>query len=193
MITLVELKTVANYIGLSTDEKPEQISDAAGLPNGSRFLEMDTGTKYFWNADTLEWVALPESSEGGGSASVNFAEVPLVNNSSISVYLYQLFVDDDGYLNSKRKTIKAGESDVIYLPRRKGSSYWLVSGEFELYSKPVNIAYTNYSGQDPDGTIMLFHESTRTPTGLGHSWYHFESFGLSVPPSGEIVVTDVES
>ena len=73
MVTLVELKTVANYIGLSTDEKPEQISDAAGMPNGSRFLEMDTGTKYFWNVDNMEWVALPESSDGGGGS---WGEVP---------------------------------------------------------------------------------------------------------------------
>ena len=64
MVTLVSHKAVADYIGLSTDEKPTAISDAVGLPNGSRFLEMDTGVKYFYNADSLEWVAFPGSGSG---------------------------------------------------------------------------------------------------------------------------------
>lgn len=69
MVTLVELNTVASYLGLSTDTKPTVISDSKGMPNGSRFIEMDTGKKYFWNVDNTKWVEKPASSEGGGDSS----------------------------------------------------------------------------------------------------------------------------
>ena len=67
MITLVEKKTIAKYLGLSTDDKPLQVSDAVGMPNGSQFLEMDTGKKYYWNGDSLEWIEMPASGGGGDS------------------------------------------------------------------------------------------------------------------------------
>ena len=37
--------------GLSTDEKP-----TTGVCNGSDFLEMDTGSTYYWDAEGGEWV-----------------------------------------------------------------------------------------------------------------------------------------
>lgn len=37
--------------GLSTDTKPTD----AYIPNGSSFLEMDTGDVYFWDADAPQW------------------------------------------------------------------------------------------------------------------------------------------
>lgn len=69
MVTLVENKTTAKYIGLSTDTKPTQISDSVGMPNGSRFLEMDTGKKYYWSTNNQQWGEMPSSSGGGGSSS----------------------------------------------------------------------------------------------------------------------------
>lgn len=36
--------------GLSTDEKKTD-----GIPNGSAFLEMDTGVVYFWDAENSQW------------------------------------------------------------------------------------------------------------------------------------------
>lgn len=40
------------YVGLSTDDKPE------GVANGSIFIEMDTGTVYFYDAEGEEWDSL---------------------------------------------------------------------------------------------------------------------------------------
>ena len=69
MVTLVENKTTAKYIGLSTDTKPMQVSDSIGMPNGSRFLEMDTGKKYYWSTNNQQWGEMPSSGGGGGSSS----------------------------------------------------------------------------------------------------------------------------
>lgn len=37
--------------GLSTDTKPT----GEKIPNGSSFLEMDTGTVYFWDKENSQW------------------------------------------------------------------------------------------------------------------------------------------
>lgn len=42
----------ADYRGLSTDAKP------ANAPNGSTFIEMDTSTVYFYDADHNQWRAV---------------------------------------------------------------------------------------------------------------------------------------
>ena len=36
--------------GLSTDTKPTE-----GIPNGSSFLEMDTGNVYMWDDENKQW------------------------------------------------------------------------------------------------------------------------------------------
>lgn len=41
----------ADYRGLSTDTKPEK------APNGSTFIEMDTGEAFFFDADSEQWRA----------------------------------------------------------------------------------------------------------------------------------------
>ena len=39
-----------NYYGLSTDVKPESAN------NGSRYIEMDTGKLYLFDAESAEWL-----------------------------------------------------------------------------------------------------------------------------------------
>ncbi len=39
------------YYGLSTDSKP-----ASGVGNGSAFIEMDSGTLYFYDAAGAQWI-----------------------------------------------------------------------------------------------------------------------------------------
>ena len=39
-----------HYRGLSGDEKP------ANAPNGSEFLEMDTGKVWYFDADSEDWI-----------------------------------------------------------------------------------------------------------------------------------------
>ena len=48
---------IVNYMGLSTEIKPTE-----GLATGSLFIELDTGTVYYFNADTSAWAVF-----GGGS------------------------------------------------------------------------------------------------------------------------------
>lgn len=50
MITKNTIYTNQQYEGLSTDTKP------TGVPNGSRFLEMDTGDVYMYDADGSTWI-----------------------------------------------------------------------------------------------------------------------------------------
>ena len=43
-------KHVLDIRGLSTDNKP-----TVNIPNGSTFIEMDSGKIYFYDADSNEW------------------------------------------------------------------------------------------------------------------------------------------
>jgi len=44
--------------GLSTDTKPTDRFNGVAIPNGSAFLEMDTGTVYVFDSDSDAWNAL---------------------------------------------------------------------------------------------------------------------------------------
>ena len=43
------------FSGLSTDTKPTQ-ADYPDMRNGSTFMEIDTKTLYFWDAEGQTWV-----------------------------------------------------------------------------------------------------------------------------------------
>lgn len=45
-----------DFCGLSTDEKPVQKYDCRQIDNGSSFLEMDTGSIYFYDMESGEWM-----------------------------------------------------------------------------------------------------------------------------------------
>ena len=72
MITIIANEKTASgdfsleYRGLSTDTKPV-------APNGSVFLEMDTGKVFCYDADGGNWIEL------GGSASAN-ADAPEIDS-----------------------------------------------------------------------------------------------------------------
>ena len=51
MITKQTIYTLQQYEGLSTDTKP-----TTNIPNGSRFLEMDTGKVYMFDQTNLTWL-----------------------------------------------------------------------------------------------------------------------------------------
>lgn len=81
MITLVDNGVIAKYIGLSTDDKPQEISANIGMKNGSRFLEIDTGDKYYYDADSSQWMKQPSESGsegGGGDGDITYASVDVV-------------------------------------------------------------------------------------------------------------------
>lgn len=44
------------FNGLSSDTKPTQTYDGAPIANGSTFMEMDTKTLYFYDAENDTWV-----------------------------------------------------------------------------------------------------------------------------------------
>lgn len=62
MITITNI--AINYVGLSTDEKP------VSAANGSSFLEMDTNTTYYFDAEGQTWLGGSdvESNENGNDA-----------------------------------------------------------------------------------------------------------------------------
>ena len=49
---------IHEYTGLSTDEKPVT-NDIRKIPNGSTFLEMDTGDIYVYDLENATWRKLP--------------------------------------------------------------------------------------------------------------------------------------
>lgn len=51
MVTCNPLYTIQVYHGMTTDEKPVD-----NVPNGSRFVEMDSGSVYMFNGATSQWV-----------------------------------------------------------------------------------------------------------------------------------------
>ena len=65
MVTADRTKDQAMFYGLSTDEKPS----GADVANGACFLEMDTATIWFYDADAGQWRAWQTDgwhpSEGG--------------------------------------------------------------------------------------------------------------------------------
>ncbi len=46
-----------DFRGLSTDSKP-----TSGVPNGSTFIEIDTGKGYLYDIASNEWHEIPEGS-----------------------------------------------------------------------------------------------------------------------------------
>lgn len=53
VVSTVAADNCIEYRGLSTDDKPTSF-----VPNGSVFLEMDTGKVYCYNADGSAWIEL---------------------------------------------------------------------------------------------------------------------------------------
>jgi hypothetical protein len=66
MVSIVN-NTMVNYRGLSTDTKP------VSAANGSTFLEMDTGTIYFYDEDSSDWISASGGSSVVGTAIVGTA------------------------------------------------------------------------------------------------------------------------
>lgn len=52
MMTLHTIYTIQQYQGLSSDTKPT----GNGVVNGSRFLEIDTGKTYMYDAAGAQWL-----------------------------------------------------------------------------------------------------------------------------------------
>ena len=57
MITRIYEIEYNSYRGLSTDNKPLEV------PNGSEFLEMDTGTMCYYDADSESWTGSSDTVE----------------------------------------------------------------------------------------------------------------------------------
>lgn len=62
MVTRTGGSWVHEYTGLSADARPTQDENGNGIPNGSIFIEMNTGKIYFYDAEGEEWL------EWGGSS-----------------------------------------------------------------------------------------------------------------------------
>lgn len=46
---------LAEFRGLSTDEKPITINETDSIANGSSYIEIDTGDVYLYDAENQEW------------------------------------------------------------------------------------------------------------------------------------------
>jgi len=61
MVTLNTCYTLQFYTGLQADTKP------LGVPNGSMFLEMDTGKLYRFDAENQTWIDQANPTPSGGN------------------------------------------------------------------------------------------------------------------------------
>lgn len=48
--------TFCQFCGLSTDNKPIISFDGINIANGSEFVEIDTDTKYLYDAEHQQWI-----------------------------------------------------------------------------------------------------------------------------------------
>lgn len=48
--------TFCQFCGLSTDTKPTISFDGVYIANGSEFVEIDTDTKYLYDAEHQQWI-----------------------------------------------------------------------------------------------------------------------------------------
>lgn len=81
-MAITQHETTSTYTGLSTDTKPTNVN------NGTAFLEMDTGSIYFYDAASEEWLEWSSSSGGGSSdngSNSNILALPLEVNPGTSV------------------------------------------------------------------------------------------------------------
>ena len=56
--SVTDSKTIFEFRGLSTDEKPTQTYVEQPVANGSTFMEMDTGKIFMFNAPELTWIEI---------------------------------------------------------------------------------------------------------------------------------------
>ena len=56
--SVTDSKTIFEFRGLSTDEKPTQTYVEQAVANGSTFMEMDTGKIFMFNAPELTWIEI---------------------------------------------------------------------------------------------------------------------------------------
>ena len=59
MVTLQRSDLVNEYVGRSNDEKP-----TSGVPNGSTFIEMDTQTLWYYDAEEGAWRYMGTTDKG---------------------------------------------------------------------------------------------------------------------------------
>lgn len=76
MVTTTDSQTLDNkaiLAGLSTDTKPTHIPETPNvdIPNGSEFIEIDTGKRYLFDSVNNKWYEQPASSGGGSTPPTN--------------------------------------------------------------------------------------------------------------------------
>ena len=107
MITRIYEIEYNSYRGLSTDNKPLEV------PNGSEFLEMDTGKTYLFDAASEEWIAMKS---GGGGASTWYGSYTMVFDFSESV---GVTVTTGVVLDSENYTIYDDNGTEVAFPDEK--------------------------------------------------------------------------
>lgn len=77
----------AEYVGLSTDEKPVEVD------NGDEFQEIDTGKVYKFDIDAAQWYEQPTS---GGEVSITLESIEIFTPPNRTVYLAGQIFDSTG-------------------------------------------------------------------------------------------------
>lgn len=132
MVTQLSSEATFNeYRGLSTDEKP-----ITNVPNGSLFIEIDTGINFLFDATNDDWVVqeslFGDESSGGGEGVTDYRYLtgkPKINGVTLSgnITLEQLGIE-------KELPASADEGDTIIF--ENGS--WVVSGVIRNLDTTLN-------------------------------------------------------
>lgn len=154
----LKINNQAKLSGLSTDVKPLYYPEAPNvpIPNGSTFIEMDTGSLYMLDAENAQWYKIVSSS--GGEV------VPPTNN---KLYLYKdgdECVDITGGWDISHTTrgVFTKESDGILL--NVADTTWAQS--YELAFPKNNVDRTEYK------TLHLEFEVVHAPI-LAGKYYDY--------------------
>lgn len=156
MITRSTGYTFNVFHGLSTDTKP-----ATGVVNGDKFVEIDTGDKYVFNGEDLQWVSESGGggSSGGGVLTINVAlgERDTYENTALDKTFAEILAAVSAgqvpllsiYGAANDQTIVMSPT-LVYAP--EGEDY------FSVQCYPPNDSLREWKASTADGTLTYYEE-----------------------------------
>ena len=110
--------------GLSTDSKPTTTIDGMGIPNGSVYTEIDTGTTYMFDAANATWYEVSigggGGSGGGGIKLVGETTTPLTDGATTN----PIMINGQSYTAQPNDAVLYESKEFLYV-----GTYWREFGD----------------------------------------------------------------
>ena len=111
--------------GLSTDSKPTTTIDGMGIPNGSVYTEIDTGTTYMFDAANATWYEVSIGGGGGGGGGggiklVGETTTPLTDGATTN----PIMINGQSYTAQPNDAVLYDSKEFLYV-----GTYWREFGD----------------------------------------------------------------